>query len=125
MCSSDLKPPKAVTLAHSTASGIEVEMRVLENEAIRGCKKQLHKLEDFLGAVLSKDESERKWHWRKKFTCCFWLPDFFFKFYLFLAALVLHCCARDLSSCGERGLLFVAVRGLLIAVASLVAEHGL
>ena len=27
-----------------------------------------------------------------------------------------------LSSCGERGLLFVAVRGLLIAVASLVAE---
>ena len=29
------------------------------------------------------------------------------------------------SSCGERGLLFVAVPGLLIAVASLVAEHGL
>ena len=29
------------------------------------------------------------------------------------------------SSCGERGLLFVAVRGFLIAVASLVAEHGL
>ena len=29
------------------------------------------------------------------------------------------------SSCGEEGLLFVAVRRLLIAVASLVAEHGL
>ena len=29
------------------------------------------------------------------------------------------------SSCGERGLLFVVVRGLLIVVASLVAEHGL
>ena len=29
------------------------------------------------------------------------------------------------SSSGERGLLFVAVRGCLIAVASLVAEHGL
>ena len=29
------------------------------------------------------------------------------------------------SSCGEWGLLFVAVRGLLMAVASLVAEHGL
>ena len=28
------------------------------------------------------------------------------------------------SSCGERGLLFVAVRGLLIAVASLVASMG-
>ena len=48
-----------------------------------------------------------------------------FLFYLFLAALDLRCCARAFSSCGERGLLFVAVRGLLIAVASLVAEHGL
>ena len=28
-------------------------------------------------------------------------------------------------SCGERGLLFVAVCRLLIAVASLVVEHGL
>ena len=45
--------------------------------------------------------------------------------YLFMAALGLRCCARAFSSCGERGLLFVVVRGLLIAVASLVAEHGL
>ena len=45
--------------------------------------------------------------------------------YLFLAALGLHCCARAFSSCGEQGLLFVAMRGLLIAVASLVAEHRL
>ena len=29
------------------------------------------------------------------------------------------------SSCGKWGLLFVAVRGLLIAVASLVVEHRL
>ena len=29
------------------------------------------------------------------------------------------------SSCGERGLLFIAVRGLLIEVAFRVAEHGL
>ena len=29
------------------------------------------------------------------------------------------------SSCGERGLLVIAVHGLLIVVASLVAEHGL
>ena len=49
----------------------------------------------------------------------------FLKIYLFLAALGLRCSARAFSSCGERGLLFVAVRGLLIAVASLVAEHGL
>ena len=42
-----------------------------------------------------------------------------------MAALGLRCHARAFSSCGERGLLFVAVRGLLMAVASLVAEHGL
>ena len=45
--------------------------------------------------------------------------------YLFLDALGLHCCAWAFSSCDERGLLFVAVRGLLIAVSSLAAEHGL
>ena len=45
--------------------------------------------------------------------------------YLFLAALGLCCCAWAFSSCGEQGLLFFAGRGLLIAVASLVAEHGL
>ena len=45
--------------------------------------------------------------------------------YLFLAVLGLHCCAQAFPSCGERGLLFVAVRGLLIVMASLVAEHGL
>ena len=37
----------------------------------------------------------------------------------------LHCCVRAFSSCSEQGLLFVAVRVLLIAVASLVVEHGL
>ena len=45
--------------------------------------------------------------------------------YLFLAALGLHCCAWAFSSCGEQGLLFVALHGLLIMVASLVAEPGL
>ena len=50
----------------------------------------------------------------------------YFKFiYLFLAALGLRCCAWASSSCREWGLLFVAVRGLLIVLASLVAEHGL
>ena len=44
---------------------------------------------------------------------------------LFLAALGLRCCTQAFSSCSERGLLFVAVLGLLIAVASLVAELGL
>ena len=45
--------------------------------------------------------------------------------YLFLAALGLCCCMRAFSSCSKRGLLFVAVHGFLIVVASLVAEHGL
>ena len=43
---------------------------------------------------------------------------FFFKesilfIYLYLAAPGLHCCASAFSSCGEQGLLLVAVRGLL------------
>ena len=50
---------------------------------------------------------------------------FFFLIYLFLAALGLRCCTQAFSSCGERGLLFIVVRGLLIVVASLVVEHGL
>ena len=49
----------------------------------------------------------------------------FILFYLFLAALGLRCCAQAFSSCGERGLHFVAVQGLLIEVASPVAEHRL
>ena len=40
-----------------------------------------------------------------------------------LAMLGLCCCVRAFSSCSELGLLFVAVHGLLTAVASLVAEH--
>ena len=56
----------------------------------------------------------------------FFLNKFIYLFiYLFLAALGLHCCTRAFFSCCEWGLLFVAVRGLLIAVASVVAEHGL
>ena len=45
--------------------------------------------------------------------------------YLFLAALGLRCCARAFCRCGEWGLLFVVVHGLLIAVSSLVGEHRL
>ena len=68
--------------------------------------------------LVTKEETEEKG---------FVIP-FFFNFnkciYLFLAALGLHCCAQAFSGCGERGLLFVAVCRLLIAVACLV-EHGL
>ena len=55
--------------------------------------------------------------------------DIYYYFYLFiyffLAASGLRCCAWAFSSCGKWGLLFNAVHGFLIAVASLVAEHGL
>ena len=50
---------------------------------------------------------------------------FIYLFVCFLAVLGLRCCARAFSSCGEWGLLFVVVHGLLIVVVSLVAEHGL
>ena len=50
---------------------------------------------------------------------CFILFIYFWLRWVFVAARWLF------SSCGERGLLFVVVRGLLIAVASLVMEHGL
>ena len=51
--------------------------------------------------------------------------NFFYFLYLFLAVLGLHFCARAFPSCGKRGPLFIAVRGPLTVVASLVAEHRL
>ena len=65
-----------------------------------------------------------------RFSVCtliyiYFLNKFIYLIYLFLAALGLRCCLWAFSSCGERGLLFVVVHGLLIAVASLVAERGL
>ena len=52
---------------------------------------------------------------------------FFFLIYLFIYFWLhwVFVAAWAFPSCSERGLLFVMVRGLLIAVASLVAEHGL
>ena len=48
---------------------------------------------------------------------------------LFIYLFIFGCIGSSLhaafSGCGERGLLFVVERGLLIAVASLVVEHGL
>ena len=59
----------------------------------------------------------RSAHFFKKFICLFYL--------FILAVLGLCCCERAFSNCGKRELLFIAVRGLLIVVASLAAEHGL
>ena len=54
----------------------------------------------------------------------FFFRDFNF-IYLFLNVLDLPCCARVFSSCGEMGLLFVMVCGLLNVVASLAADNSL
>ena len=54
----------------------------------------------------------------------FWLQVGFILFF-FVVVLGLRCCMQAFSSCGEQGLLFVVVHGLLIAVASLVEEHRL
>ena len=61
---------------------------------------------------------------------CVTLDLFFLKFlfiYLFIFACVgsSFLCEGFLSSCGERGPLFIAVRGPLTVAASLVAEHRL
>ena len=53
------------------------------------------------------------------------IPSFFFFFFEILFECVGPSWLRAFSSCGEQGLLFIAVRELLLAVASLVAEHGL
>ena len=69
-----------------------------------------------------------RWLWlaRSHFILFIYLFIYFKFTYLFtLAALGLRCCVRAFSTCGESGLLFVAVHGLFIVVASLVAEHGL
>ena len=52
------------------------------------------------------------------------IPSFFLKI-LFIFDCVRPSWLRAFSSCGKQGLLFIAVHELLIAVASLVAEHGL
>ena len=75
--------------------------------------------------------SESGWAASLKYTLDFKHPghkkhvDDLINNFFFLVVLGLHCYARAFSSCGERGLLFVVVCGILIAVASLVAEHGL
>ena len=55
----------------------------------------------------------------KFFYCCHF---FFFNFWLCWVVTAMY---RLFSSCGEPGLLFVVVYGLLLGMASLVAEHRL
>ena len=67
----------------------------------------------------------------KSLTFFFLIFIFYYYYYFLINLFIFVCtgclllCAWAFSSCGEGGLLFASVRGLLIAVASLVAEHGL
>ena len=49
----------------------------------------------------------------------------FLKIYLFLVALGLHCYVQAFSKCSEQRLLFLAVHGLLILMASFITKHRL
>ena len=53
------------------------------------------------------------------------INNFVYLFTYFWLCWVFVAVGGLFSGWGERGLLFIVVRGLLIAVASLVAEHGL
>ena len=54
------------------------------------------------------------------------IASFFFFLILFILTLLGLCgFVLALSSCGDQGLLFIVVNGLLIVVASLVVEHRL
>ena len=52
-------------------------------------------------------------------------PPLFFKVYLFLSMLDLRCCTQAFFSCRDQVLFFGVMLGLLIVLASLVAEHRL
>ena len=80
------------------------------------------------------------WHWdfwwlqysfKTVLALLFFQVGRFFKiFYLFVFGCTGFCCSWAFSRCGKRGLLFLMVpgfslQGLLITVASLIAEHGL
>ena len=57
---------------------------------------------------------------------CVWQAIVLSFIYLFIFGCIgSSLLSAAFSSCGERGLLFVAVCAVLIAVASLAAEHGL
>ena len=73
----------------------------------------VHCAQYFLALFIWCEKSTKKHFFKNKFI------------YLFLAALGLRCCVQAFSSCGNRGLPFVAVCRLLFAVASLAVEHGL
>ena len=60
------------------------------------------------------------------FYFLFFKGNFIFIYlFIYLWLCWVFIAAQAFSSCGERGLLFIVVRRLLIVVVSLVVEHGL
>ena len=81
-------------------------------------------------------ESPNDWTARKFPTLTFWLDSRDVKsklgiiftsilFFFIFGCPGSYCCTRAFSSCGKWELLFLAVSGILIAVASLISEHRL
>ena len=67
-------------------------------------------------------------HWQQTsvyLVFCFFVFFINLFIYLFLVVLGFRFYARVFSSCGKRGLLFIAVHGPLTIAASLVVEHRL
>ena len=71
-------------------------------------------------------------HWTTREVLFLLFDQVILLFYIYINLFIFGCVGSSLlwegwafSSCSEQGLLFIAARGLLIAVASLVAEHGL
>ena len=72
------------------------------------------------GSTVLYDEGARNSSWLSPALLRVFFFSFLKKIYLFMAVLGLRCCTQAFSRCSEWGLLFVAVRRLLTAVASLL-----
>ena len=91
---------------------------------IPGHTLQVSITENFLGTLYLLKRVISKWDQANYFPIIIIFLKLIY-LYLFLALLGLRFCARAFSSCGERGPLFIAVRGPLTVTASLAVEHKL
>ena len=60
----------------------------------------------------------------KLFFFSFLIFKVLFVYLIFLTVVGLHCCTWAFSSCGEQGLVFIKVHGLLTVEASLLQSMG-
>ena len=69
--------------------------------------------------------ADKKQQTQLTFLSTYYTQSMSFIYYLLLATLGLRCCVQAFSSCSKQEPLFLVACGLLIVVASHVAEHGL